>query len=81
VVEDPCLADKSQVVVGKILDFLKGKPPELFRQWLIYLKNWLELNHDLKDFFVYFNETLKGLARERRKLEKTSRSEVRYPLL
>lgn len=72
IVEDSSLANKSQVVVGKILNFLKGKPPDLYRQWLTYLKNWLELNRDLKDFFVYFHRTLKKLARERQKLEETN---------
>ena len=69
--EDSSLAHKSQVVVGKILNYLEGKPPELFREWLIYLRNWLERTRTLKDFFVYFHRTLKDLAREKLKLEKT----------
>jgi len=73
IVENSSLENKSQVVVGKILDFLEDKPPDLYRQWLTYLKNWLERARDLKDFFVYFNETLKELARERRKLEETKK--------
>ncbi|MFW6190317.1 MAG: hypothetical protein ACOC49_01540 [Candidatus Bipolaricaulota bacterium] len=59
------------MVVGKFLDFLEEKPPDLYRQWLTYLKNWLEVSRDLKDFFVYFHRTLKKLARERQKLEET----------
>jgi hypothetical protein len=73
VVENSSLAAKSQVVVGKILNFLEEKPPDLFREWLVYLKNWLERRRTLRDFFVYFNETLKGLAREKQKLEETRR--------
>ena len=65
------MADKSQVVVGKILGFLEGKPPDLFREWLVYLKNWLQQPRTLKDFFVYFHRTLKGLAREKQKLVQT----------
>jgi len=72
-VENSSLADRSQVVVGKILNFLEDKPPDLYRQWLIYLKNWLERTHDLKDFFVYFHRTLKGLVEDRQRLEETKR--------
>ena len=71
VVEDSSLAAKSQIVVGKILNFLEEKPPDLFREWLIYLKNWLQRARSLKDFFVYFHHTLKDLAKEKQKLEKT----------
>ena len=71
VVENSSLATKSQIVVGKILNFLEEKPPDLFREWLIYLKNWLNQTRTLKDFFVYFHQTLKDLAREKQKLEGT----------
>jgi len=73
IIENSSLENKSQVVVGKILDFLEGKPSDIFRQWLIYLKNWLERRRTLRDFFVYFNETLKELAREKQKLEETKK--------
>ncbi|MBS3788330.1 HTH domain-containing protein [Candidatus Bipolaricaulota bacterium] len=72
VVEDSSLANKSQVVVGKILNFLEEKPPDMFREWLIYLRNWLDQTRTLKDFFVYFHQTLRDLAREKRRLEETN---------
>jgi len=72
-VESSNLASKASVIVGKILEFLEEKPPDLFKEWLIYLKNWLQRTRSLKDFFVYFHQTLKGLAREKQKLEETRR--------
>jgi len=71
VVENSSLATKSQVVVGKILNFLEEKPPDLFKEWLIYLRNWLNQTRTLKDFFVYFHRTLRGLAKEKQKLKET----------
>ncbi len=72
-VEDSTLAKKSQVVVGKILDFLEGKPPDLFRETLIYLKRWLsEGARTLKGFFAeFYHKTLRKLARSQRELEET----------
>jgi len=61
-VENSNLAQKAGIIVGKILNFLQDKPPDVFQQWLIYLKNWLQRRRTLKDFFVYFHDTLKQLA-------------------
>ena len=72
-VEDSSLATKSQVVVGKILDYLEGKPPDLFKETLTYLKRWLsERTRTLKGFFAeFYHKTLKGLAQSQQKLRET----------
>lgn len=72
-VEGSNLVTQTSVIVGKILKFLVGESRQIFRQWLIYLRNWLEERRTLKDFFVYFHQTLKALAKEKQKLEKTNR--------
>jgi len=67
------LAQKAQITVGKLLNYLEGKPKDLAKTWLIYLRNWInEGKRTLKDFFVYFHDTLKDLAREKEKVERTN---------
>ncbi|MBS3765142.1 helix-turn-helix domain-containing protein [Candidatus Bipolaricaulota bacterium] len=72
-VEDSSLSHKSQVVVGKILNYLEGKPPDLFQETLTYLKRWLsEEARSLKGFFAeFYHEILQSLARSQRELEET----------
>lgn len=72
-VEDSSLSHKSQVVVGKILNYLKGKPPDLFRETLIHLKRWLnEGKRTLKGFFAeFYHKILQSLVQSQRELEET----------
>jgi len=70
-VENSNLSRKASVIVGTTLDYLAGKPKEIFKQWLIYLRRWLEYSRTLKDFFVYFHRTLKKLAREKLGMKQT----------
>ncbi|MEF8799183.1 MAG: HTH domain-containing protein [Candidatus Bipolaricaulota bacterium] len=74
-VEDSSLSHKSQVVVGKILNYLEGKPPDLFQETLIYLKRWLsEETLSLKGFFAeFYHKTLKSLVQSQRELEETEK--------
>ncbi len=73
-VENSSLVEKAQIIVGKILNYLDGKPPDIFRQWLIYLKNWLQQTRTLKDFFVYFHDTLKQLAAAKMRVRQTEQT-------
>lgn len=72
-VENSTLAKKSQVVVGKLLNSLEGKPPDLFRETLTYLKRWLsEGTRTLKGFFAeFYHKTLESLVNSYRKLRET----------
>ena len=74
-VENSSLANKSQIVVGRVLKFLEGKPPDLFKETLTYLRRWLdEGSRTLKGFFAeFFHKILKGLARNQRELEQTEK--------
>jgi len=74
-VENSSLEDKSQVVVGRILHYLEGKPPDLFRETLTYLKHWLsEETRNLKGFFAeFYHKILQSLTRSHRELEETKK--------
>ena len=74
-VENSSLADSSQVIVGRILNYLEGKPPDLFKETLTYLKRWLnEGSRMLKGFFAeFFHKILKGLVQSQRELEQTEK--------
>jgi len=73
VIEDSSLAHKSQVVVGKLLNYLEDKPLDLFRETLTYLNRWLnEGSRSLKGFFAeFFHKTLKSLTQSWQELENT----------
>ncbi len=74
VVEDSSLADKSQVVVGKILKFLEGKPADLFQKWLIHLKRWLNgppRQKSLKEFFIFLHDGLMEIFRSEMQVIRT----------
>ena len=75
IVEDSSLADKSQVVVGQLLNYLEGKSPDLFRETLTYLKRWLsEETRSLKGFFAeFYNRILQSLSRSQRELKETKK--------
>lgn len=65
-IESSTLADHSQRIVSSIIDHLKGKPVEIAKTWLIYLRNWLDEKHKyLGEFFKYFYDTLQSLARQK----------------
>lgn len=68
-VEDSSLEHKSGLIVGKLLNCLVDKSKEIAKSWLIYLKRWLNgPKRTLKDFFVYFHQTLKQLEEQKRNL-------------
>ena len=65
-VEGSTLARGSQDIVSTILNYLEGKPREVAKTFLIYLRNWLDGRHKyLGEFFKYFYDTLKDLARDK----------------
>ena len=71
--EDSSLKEKASVVVGKILNTLRGKPPEVFESWLTHLKYWLDgapRKKTLNDFFVFFNKGLMKILRSKLRSEK-----------
>ena len=73
-VEDSSLANRAQTIVGKILNFLEGKPPDLAHRWLQRLKHWLSgepADKSLKDFFVFFHNGLMEIAQSQVELERT----------
>ena len=73
-VEDSSLADRAQMIVGKILKFLENQPPDLFRKWLTHLKRWLHgppVEKTIKDFFVFFHNGLMEIAQSQVELERT----------
>ena len=73
-VENSSLANKAEVVVGKILKFLRGKTPDIFQEWLIHLKRWLNgppSQKTLKDFFVFFHDGLLELFQSKKTLDST----------
>lgn len=73
-VESSPLRDKSGLVVGKLLNFLVEKSKEIAKSWLIYFKRWIDgPKRSLKDFFVYFHQTLKELAKEKLKIRRTEK--------
>ncbi|MBS3766232.1 HTH domain-containing protein [Candidatus Bipolaricaulota bacterium] len=73
-VEDSSLASRAQTIVGKILNFLENKPPDLAHRWLKRLKHWLHgppVKKTIKDFFVFFHVGLMEIARSQMELEQT----------
>lgn len=75
-VENSSLANRAQTIVGKILNYLEGKPRELFQRCFSRLKHWLNgppRKKTIKDFFVFFHDGLMKIARSQMEVERTER--------
>ncbi len=67
-VEDSSLKQHSNVVVGRLLNYLEGKHKDIAESVRIFFKRWLEEEKkDLRDFFVYFHETITSIAKDKEK--------------